>query len=446
MNENDISKIYGQKNMTKKTHIISDFVKEVLKISSAFLSYGAPETNCKNLTTKKLIDTILDKNFSNLPDEIQCEYFQEFHNRLARRLGVPAVNVFVLPNPSNKGESGLVEKRVPMDYLYDTNGKKFPNIQLEINNKQQFDQSVYCGIRFKPSSNGVENLSTLIHETRHVAQFYAGSLLFQKDQMLNENDLNAIIYMELMGIALSKLGEDTNPKGIIKNKFLSEDLIEFLRTYKLTPEEIDARKFSFEEMERLAQKGFLDNTNWKTYRGKFLADEFDSLNFVNSYAKDECPAVNFLKAKKNLINKKLQDVYQKFYREDTPKDIKEIEDSINFEKYFQSIQNYYNDLKREIRKIMVNESNIIAENSKGLDGVDQNFYYKLKYGSEQVSNKELEFYLSIGNQFINEHNPILKSTSENLNKEYYNMNKAIKKDKQEQKNLLNQDDFEYELE
>lgn len=337
MNENDINKIYGQKNLKLKKHEVSDLFKEVLKIATMFFSCGAPETNYKNLTQKKLIDTILDKNFSNFPDEIQCAFFQEFHNRLAKRLGIPAINVFVPPNHSGNGEAGAVEKKAPMSYMYETNGEKFPNIQLTINNKQTFDQSEIFGIKFVPSSDGLENLSTLIHETRHVAQFYAGSLLFQKDQMRNENNLNAIIFLEVMGVTLLKLGEDTNPKGVIKNKYLPENSIEFLRIYKLLPEEIDARRFAFEEMERLAEKGFLKNTNWAAYRGKYLADEFDSLNFVNSYAKEECPAVNFLKEKKNLIDKKLQEVYLKIYKEDVPKDIMEVENSINFEKYYQSV-------------------------------------------------------------------------------------------------------------
>lgn len=202
------------------------------------------------------------------------------------------------------------------------------------------------------------------------------------------------------------------------------------------PEEIDARRFAFEEMERLAEKGFLKNTNWETYRGKYLADEFDSLNFVNPYAKEECPAINFLKAKKNLIDKKLQAFYQKVYQEDAPKDIKEIENSINFEKYYQSIQNYYDELKREIQKVMVNESEMIAEKSKGFADADQNFYYKLRYGSDQVYNTGYEFYLSIGNQYIDEHKPVSKETAKISSKEVYESNKVVRKERQKQRELI----------
>lgn len=216
MNENNVNKFYEQKNLKPKSHEVSDLFKEVLKISTAFFSCGAPETNYKNFSQKKLIDTILDKNFPNLPDDVQCAFFQEFHNRLAKRLGIPAINVYVPQKSSENGETGVVEKKVPMNYLYETNGEKFPNIQLQIDNKQSFDQSEIFGIRFEPSTDGLENISTLIHETRHVAQFYAGSLLFQKNQMRNENDLNAIIFLELVGVTLSKLGEDTTPTGIIK--------------------------------------------------------------------------------------------------------------------------------------------------------------------------------------------------------------------------------------
>lgn len=87
---------------------------------------------------------------------------------------------------------------------------------------------------------------------------------------------------------------------------------------------------------------------------------------------------------------------------------------------------------------MVNESNIIAENSKGFADEDQNFYYKLRYGADQVCNTGYEFYLSIGNQYIGVHNPISKEIAKISSKKTYNANKVVKKERQKQIDLVEQ--------
>ena len=430
MNEDNINNIYNNNNFKSKE--TDDFsLKAQIDKFSMFLSYGAPKTRYENLSQKKLIDTILEKGFSSLPDEIQCEVFQEFHNRLAKRLGIPAINVYVLTKKGKDGEMACVTKRSPLNLMYETNGELYPNLQLNIDNKQNFGFDI-SGITLTPSTNGLENISTLIHETRHVAQSYAQSCFNRVDQLRNENELNAVSYFKMMSVCFSRIGISVTPQNIVKNKYYIDATINFAKNYLLRPEEIDARRFAFKEMERLAQKGYLDNTNWNTYRGKYLIDEFEALNFFKFTAGDECPAIRYLKEEKRLINKALDKNYKLRERTEIPKDLINLEKSIDFDKFYDSIQNYYNDLKLEIQQIMVEESRNIAENSKySEEELDDNYYYKLRYGSSEVCNVNDELFDVVKNQYLNEHKPLTKKEAEEKNLNNYKLNKKIKKEREE---------------
>ena len=133
-----------------------------------------------------------------------------------------------------------------------------------------------------------------------------------------------------------------------------------------------------------------------------------------------------------MINKALDKNYKLRERTEIPKDLINLEKSIDFDKFYDSIQNYYNDLKLEIQQIMVEESRNIAENSKySEEELDDNYYYKLRYGSSEVCNVNDELFDVVKNQYLNEHKPLTKKEAEEKNLNNYKLNKKIKKEREE---------------
>lgn len=444
MNEKNIANIYENNNFELKQKKILKTLDFRFDLFSVFLTSGAPETPHKNLTFKKLIDAMLDSNFSMLSDDEQCAYFQEFHNRIAKHYRFPAINVYVLPKqPDDSKKLGSVGKRAPLHYFYNTNGEQFDNIQLNIDNKINRNAEIVC-VKFTPSSVGVENIMTILHESRHVAQFYAQSVFMQNNQILAENELNAVSYLQLLENVVSNLtgGKDlTSPSATdplypkIKNKNLTEDYKGFLSGYKLLPAEIDARKFALEEMDRLADKGFLDKTNWETYKGAYLVDEFSSLNLSKTYSQDVCPTINVLKERKALLDKNLDFACRIIYgNTNKPKELINIEKSIDFNRYFSSIQKFYDNLKSELRYIMVQEAQMMKESLKTFDDEPSlSIISKLENGAEQIYDVNGLMKLAVADMYTDNHKPIPEDLAKVANEQIYYENKNLRQKRMQDK-------------
>ena len=450
MNEDNIDKVYDNIRFERKIRKKSkDLLKDAIDYNSLFLSYGAPETELAKMTDKNLINDMLSEEFDNLADDFQCLYFQEFHNRIAKSLKIPAVNVIIKSDSSSDSASFATSKhRIPIDFIFETNGERFPNVQLEINNKINMT-NYFEGLPLNPSSRGLENIFTIIHETRHIAQLYAEHLLSSKSEILKDNTLNAVAFYDLMENTEVYIGKFY---GILRNDFypnikgtsLSENEKEFLQSYELTPAEIDARKYALEKMGELQKKGFLENTNWEKYKGFYLAEDYEALNFERKFSTDECPAINFLKSKKNIIFNnfnKLDKLSNGKFNSDYPKQVAKL---INFEKYFDSIQNYYNKLKEEIRKIMIDDAERIKNAQKlnsDKDEFSESQYYKVRYGSDQINNYNGEYKHSIINKFTGIYKPETKIETEEKNLNAYRINKEIRKKRKEEREKQREDCF-----
>lgn len=448
MNENDINKIYKNINFERKFYVRpNDRLKDAFDNISSFLSYGAPETSLEKITDKELINDILSDEFEKLADNLQCFYFQEFHNRIAKSLKIPAVNVIIKPDSSSESTNFATSShRVPIDFVFETNGEKFPNVQLEINNKVDMT-SFFENALFKPSTRGLEYIFTIFHETRHMAQLYAEHLLVSGSQILKDNNLNAVAFLDLMENAETDAGKflgierkDFYPD--IKSKFITQDEKEYLQSYELAPVEIDARKYALEKMDELNKKGLLENTNWEKYRCLYLAEDYEALNFERGFSSSQCPAVNYLRSKKEKLFyglKRLKELNDRFDIEFP----KQISKQINFEKYFDSIQNYYNKVKDEIRVIMIDNAEKlkdVKEKNSEKNDFSESQYYKIRYGSEQINNTNGEYQHSIANKYNGIYEPDSKIEEELKNLRAYRINKELRrKRKEEKENSL--DDF-----
>lgn len=446
MSTNKINDMYGFVQYTLNSDEVNQTLTTLKDMVTAFRCYGAPQTKYKDITMKTLISCITDANFPKLSDSEQCEYFQELHNRIAKRFKFPAVKVNVLPvHPEGSIATGSVVKLHPLVYLYNPYGENIDNIRIDIDNKIVPSKNV-MGVNFIPSASGLENVVTIFHESRHIAQQYAKYLMTQKNQMLAEEELNATVYLELLYEVVNPITKGRNyckdidtdilvPK--IKSKNITKEISDALRTYLLLPWEIDARKFAFEQMNILQEKGYLDCTNWEVYKGKYLLDEYNVLNHFKTYSQGDgtCPTIKFLKCEK-LILESNYEYMTKILHAEPDKNIVELKDKINFQKYCQKIQDFYNDLKFEIRKVMVEDVTLMKKNEslvKNLNyEVDLNMMYKMECGAGQITNDNYEMEIAVADKFTNTHIPITKDTTDKINSLNYARNKQIREERRKE--------------
>lgn len=450
MSTNNINDKYGFMQYSLNSDEINQTLTTLKDMITVFRGYGAPITKYKDISMKELVSSIVNKNFSQLPDKVQCEYFQELHNRIAKRFRFPAVKVNVIPvHPEGSHTAGAVIRLHPLEYLYRPDGEKIDNIRIDIDNKIIPCKNV-MGVNFVPSSSGLENMITIFHESRHVAQQYARYLMTQKNQMLAEEELNVVAYFQLVYDIVFQVTKGKNycrdidtdvlaPK--IKNKYIGKDLSDVLRTYILLPWGIDARKFAFEQMNILQMKGYLDETNWNTYKGKYLLDEYESLNHFKSYSQGDgtCPTIKFLKGEKLILEANYENM-TKILNVEQDKKIVELKDKINCQKYYKKIQDFYNDLKTEIRKVMVEDANLMKKNEAllkriGYEG-DPNIIYKLEYGADQIVNQNYEMNIAVSDKYTDTHIPVSKETVEQITKFNYIRNKKMREDKKKENELV----------
>lgn len=449
MSTNKINDMYGFVQYTLNSDEVNQTLTTLKDVVTAFRCYGAPQTKYKDITMKNLIDCIVDKDFSKLSDNEQCEYFQELHNRIAKHFRFPAVKVNILPvHPEGSYSTGAVVKLHPIEYLYRLDGEKIDNIRIDVDNKI-FPYKDIMGVNFIPSAIGMENIVTIFHESRHVAQQYARYLMIQKNQMLAEEELNVVGYFQSLYDIIFPVTKGKNycrdidtdilaPK--IKGKYMIKQVSDALRTYLLLPWEIDARKFAFEQMNILQQKGYLDGTNWDVYKGKYLVDEYDVLNHFKTYSQGDgtCPTIKFLKGEKQVLEANYETM-TKILHVEPDKKIVGLKDKVNFQKYYQKIQDYYNDLKSEIRLLMVEDATLMKKNEafvKSLNyEVDPNMIYKIGCGAEQIVNQNCERDIAIADKFTDTHIPITKETTDQISHYNYYRNKKMREDRNKEKTL-----------
>lgn len=353
-----------------------DFANVLLKDYCAFFSNGGTTTFFKSFTDKQLLDAFLSKDYDSLDDMTKQLYFQEYHNRVAKKLGTPPVDLKIMENSKNLEKanplsSGGFQVVTPFHYIAGT-PEPVENMNILIR-KQPLQLSSLLGVPVKIDNNGLCSLYQIAHETRHLYQQYNTSLLFSTNRQKNNYD-NAISFYGVVGncfnALLKKDSQIIFPKIKNENSMVSKDM---LCRYYLNPKEIDARKYSFEEVEKLYKANLLDNTNWEKYRMFVILNEYSILNLGKDTAQDICPAINYLrKLKQNYLVASKQLNLNKFHDK-----IDSANKQIDFDEYFNNLQKYYDSLKAELKQIAVNTANDLKDYDKS---PNIEFINKLKSG------------------------------------------------------------------
>lgn len=386
---------------------------------TSFNSHGAPETIYQNLTDRQLIDRFLTVDFTQITDIEIKNYFQEMHNRIAKKMGIPAVEVTVKENSKisylvTDEQIGSFIYAAPIELIYDINSKT-PNMGIIVSEIMNKDRE------FLPSVAGVDYLISLFHETRHLQQIYAANKLFQKSsQELHDDYLNSVAFLEILQRITNAYFKNTEAIYPKIQSPENEDMIKSLQSYFLQAHEIDARKFSIEQMELLANKGLLQNTNWNKYKYSLYFNEYLYLNELKKSSSDICPAISFEKRLCEKAMRKMKVASKPAYEK-----LDAAFKKIDFNVFVRNLQKYYEHLKHHLKTAL-------ADTQKNFIATDKDFEYFSKKAVENMTKGYSEtlsdhaIYGVIHNIFYSQETSRIYINNEDYNKHQYIKNKEKK--------------------
>ena len=353
-------------------------------IFSKYYTWGEITTPLKDLSTKKLLEDFFSPASQSLDSYNMRDYLQEIHNRLAKAQKFPATSVQFFEFSKFKADesNGKALTVRPVEQIIDTENR-YPNNEILIS-RHPITQISLLGMDMYLNPLTAKYLEVVTHESRHARQYYITHLLFSNmSQMSKENTLNILGYYNVLkNCAKSYCRLHKQPFDIYPNLKCkcSEQNLKARKEYLLNPIEIDARKAAFETLDALYKKGYVTNTTWKNYRYQYIFAEYQILNLFENNANDVCPAINYIKKLyKNLDRFYATTPAPQFYDY-----IKPIKSKLNLDKYFEELQRYYESLKLELSKTIVETANGIKKNT--IEPVDKKTADKLLYAYNQSLN------------------------------------------------------------
>lgn len=211
-----------------------------------FATMGRVKTPYSSWTFSKLIKQFENPKFDDFSLKKKTALLQEAHNRYAAKLGIPAVKVKIREHSLDDDEDDMQIYMAtgPSKYVNGENQSIVVNKLSEYAIPYQFLRPKKDGkgeeveIRYLECSSGVHLLRSLIHETKHVQQFYDIYNIFKNREV---NGVNALIALH---------GLITMAKGDYRSG-------DFVDTYALSPMELDAELFADRMMRQLQVKGYL---------------------------------------------------------------------------------------------------------------------------------------------------------------------------------------------
>lgn len=388
-NQDDIDLLLQKTVMLSRKHpiVAKDPDSDLFCLKNIYSKYytlGEITTPYKCLSTKQLLENFFSLNSQNSDSHNMRDYLQEFHNRLAKAQKFPATSIqfFEFSRFSNNSSNGKALTVRSVEQIIDTENR-YPNNEILVANSPiSILTLLNMDMYLDPLT--AKYIEVIAHESRHARQYYITHLLFSNmSQISKENTLNVLGYYNVLKncaktyCQLHKQPLDIYPALKCKS---SEQTLKARREYLLNPVEIDARKSAFETMETLFNKGYLNKTTWKNYRYKHIFVDYQILNLFGNNASDICPAINYVK--------KLYKNLDRFYAT-TPAPqfhdyLKPIKNKLNLDKYFEELQRYYESLKLELSKAIIETANGIKNNT--IDPVDKKIANKLIYAYDQSLN------------------------------------------------------------
>lgn len=386
---------------------------------TSFNSHGAPETIYQDLTDKQLINRFLTVDFTQITDIEIKNYFQEMHNRIAKKMSIPAVEITVKENSKIKylvsdEQMGSFVYAAPIELIYDINSKT-PNMEILVS------KIMYKDREFLPSVAGLDYLISLFHETRHLQQTYAANKLFQNSsQELHDDYLNSVAFLEILQRVTNAYYKGTEAIYPKIQSSENEDVKNSLKGYFLQAHEIDARKYSIEQMELLENKGLLQNTNWNKYKYSFYLNEYIYLNEFRKGSSNVCPTISF---QKRLCAKAM--LKMKVASKPAYKKLDTAFKKIDFNVFLRNLQKYYEHLKHNLKIAL-------ADTQKNFIAIDKDFEYFSKKAVENMTKGYGEtlgkhaVYGAVHNMFYNTETSRIYINNQDYNKQQYIQNKEKK--------------------